>query len=318
MAAIPHSFESRKQKILKDLSVPDDEYTDSSPKGSVDVGIRDLIHNINELPGLVTTSSCAGRISIYLEGNKAAVPARSETVLNRSGNGDEGQPRQFAATGGKGGGGKWLFVSHDPVESDRSFHELFEIAPGDGKPRIDEMRGVQLVRFHFEPMILHIMAASLKHAQPVLAAASSAGFRESGLQSLRNLDDEGTSPIVAVRSSGLALESIIGIREPHSDGDIARSLVSEEYLRMLVAVANERFKVNIERVARFRAKLMELCSPQAAPGKKEGWEDPDSRRERKRMEGLQRKKELEGTKHNQNEKATHDTDDEECYGLPEG
>ena len=164
MAAIPHTFELRKQKILKDLSVPDDEYTDFSPKGSVDVGIRDLIHDINELPGLVTTSSCAGRISIYLEGNKAAVSVQDETSLGISGNGsgfsDEKslgrQQKRFAATGGKGGGGKWLFVSHDPVESGKSFHELFKLVPGDGKPRADNVEGVRFVRFHFEPMVSHL------------------------------------------------------------------------------------------------------------------------------------------------------------------
>lgn len=155
MTAISKSFESRKHKILKDLSVPDEEYTDLSPKGSVDEGIRDLIHNINELPGLVTTSSCAGRISIYLEGNKAAISVKNEDedeVLN-----DKdlvSVQKRFAATGGKGGGGKWLFVSHDPVKSDKPFHGLFEIVSGDGKPRMEPMDGgVQFVRFHFEPMV---------------------------------------------------------------------------------------------------------------------------------------------------------------------
>lgn len=57
VCTIPEVFESRKRKILADLSVPDTEYTDLSPKGSVDEGIRDLIRDINALPGLVTTSS---------------------------------------------------------------------------------------------------------------------------------------------------------------------------------------------------------------------------------------------------------------------
>lgn len=161
MTAISQSFESRKQKILKDLSVPDEEYTDFSPKGSVDEGIRDLIHDINELPGLVTTSSCAGRISIYLEGNKAATSVQNEIELDKSGNGDETfdenalerQQKRFAATGGKGGGGKWLFVSHESVKSDKPFHELFGMVAGDGIPRMDQPEGVQLVRFHFEPMV---------------------------------------------------------------------------------------------------------------------------------------------------------------------
>ena len=153
------------------------------------------------------------------------------------------------------------------------------------------------------------MAASLKHAQPVLAAAASAGFRESGLQSLRNLDDKDAFPIVAVRSSGLALESIIGLRERHDDGDVARGLVSEDYLRMLVAIAHERFKTNTERVERFRTKLMELNS---SPSKPPGWEDQDVRRARKRMEGLQRKKDMEAINHEDSTVA-----DEEDLDFPD-
>ena len=125
--------------------------------------------------------------------------------------------------------------------------------------------------------ILHIMAATLKHARPVLAAASSAGFRESGLQSLRCLDAAGehrrqgadASPIVAVRSSGLFLESIIGYTccpdDDEDDDSIAHNpvsptaihcLVTEEYLRLLVSIANERFTTNSERIGRFRTHLL--------------------------------------------------------------
>lgn len=140
------------------------------------------------------------------------------------------------------------------------------------------------------------MAASLHHAHPVLSAASAAGFRESGLQSLRCLDDEGISPIVAVRSSGLALESVIGYCEVGDDDDdgeepIIRSLVSEEYLRMLMDMSNERFEVNVDRKERFRAVLLDLYQGQKAKRSKSGWEDAEKRRERKRAEGLRRQQE---------------------------
>lgn len=152
---IPAVFETRKNKILEELSLPDDEYTDASPKGSVDEGIRDLIRDINALPGLVTTSSCAGRISVFLEGRK-----KSSTSVQ-----DEQGPaqvqRQFAPSGGKGTG-RWLYVSHDPfVLSESSvsssgtrlfpLHERFGLVPGDGKPPAG--KALQLVRFHFEPLV---------------------------------------------------------------------------------------------------------------------------------------------------------------------
>ncbi|RHZ55930.1 tRNA wybutosine-synthesizing 3 family protein [Aspergillus thermomutatus] len=311
---IPEVFESRKRKILAELSAPDTEYTDLSPKGSVDEGIRDLIHDINALPGLVTTSSCAGRISVFLEGRKKQHDHQQEQL-------------QFAPSGGKGAG-KWLFVSHDPLKSygtdsgsddsdlrqgkdyPRSLHELFGMVPGDGRPLGLKGGGhaPRLVRFHYDPMILHIMAATLQHAHPVLSAAATSGFRESGLQSLRCLEGEnGPSPIVAVRSAGLSLESVIGYCEFSDEEDdtsskepVIRSLVTEEYLQMLVAISNERFSINAERKERFRTSLLNLCSRDQSSGsgtrakaKPEGWEDPAARRERKRAEGLMRKKVLE-------------------------
>ncbi|KAI5277759.1 hypothetical protein KEM52_004848, partial [Ascosphaera acerosa] len=38
------SFSEKKRKILEAISVPDDEYTDLSPKGSIDEGILALMH----------------------------------------------------------------------------------------------------------------------------------------------------------------------------------------------------------------------------------------------------------------------------------
>lgn len=171
---IPPAFAARKSKILSDLSVPDAEYTDLSPKGSVDEGIRDLIRDINGLEGLVTTSSCAGRTSVFAEGRKKnkgktvttdkqddSAAKSAEDVGERAGQ----EQKLFATSGGKGEG-RWLFVSHDPVnlkalddDSKRrpaSYHELFGLAPGDGIPRTavsENEHAVRLVRFHYDPMV---------------------------------------------------------------------------------------------------------------------------------------------------------------------
>ncbi|EGC49049.1 DUF207 domain-containing protein [Histoplasma capsulatum var. duboisii H88] len=322
MASPGPGFKAKKQKIIRDLSVPDEEYTDLSPKGSIDAGIRDLIHNINQMPGLVTTSSCAGRISVFLEGggsererkgigDKEGSSAKEDDRKIVEAEGDIGEsserPPQFAPTGGKGSG-NWLFVSHEPVEIDLDcegnyLHRMFNLVPMDEKiGTINHSGSLRLVRFHFEPMILHIMASSLQHAQPVLAAATMAGFRESGIQSLRCLNDSEAYPIVAVRSSGLALESIIGFHQQfiksESKDVIAKSLVSEAYLRMLLAVANERFKTNANRRDRFWTKLQELSTGHAGDlsSRRAGWEDPEVRRERKREEGLRRSRAAMGPK----------------------
>lgn len=175
---IPETFVSRKRKILAELSIPDAEYTDLSPKGSVDEGIRDLIRDINALPGLVTTSSCAGRISVFLEGRKSK-PQHQPALLGQDEASNEPQ-RQFVPSGGKGAG-KWLFVSHESLENggpesepgsgsdqpdtkrtaekttpaSKSMCKLFGMVPGDGKPpgMNQQGRAPRLVRFHFEPLV---------------------------------------------------------------------------------------------------------------------------------------------------------------------
>lgn len=136
--------------------------------------------------------------------------------------------------------------------------------------------------------ILHIMTASLHHAQPILAAAINAGFRESGVQSLKNLDDPNAFPMIAVRTAGLGISSLVGyIRESEDGEEIDSSLVSEEYLQMMLNTANARFLANQGRIQRLDNNL--FCdgrSQQAA------WEDRQLRRERKRAKGLREQQRL--------------------------
>lgn len=129
------------------------------------------------------------------------------------------------------------------------------------------------------------MTASLHHAQPILAAALTAGFRESGIQSLKNLDDPTAFPMVAIRTSGLALGSVVGcLSESEPDAPV-RSLVEEDYLALLVRLANERFGANAERVCRLGENLF-ARKKSVLPV----WEDKGSRRERLRSEGLERQR----------------------------
>lgn len=218
---IPPSFARRKEAILAQLAVPDDEYTDLSPKGTVDAGIRDLIDEINGLDGLVTTSSCAGRVSVFLEGRRAGKsgPADEGSLLLpghhlaiEDGAGEDGVDVQgqdrgkgdgqgkdeageavvgdlraggtpgsgsgrdeppaissasadtVAGVGGKGGGGRWLFVSHEPVESRGKLDSEPNIVAallGIEEPIFDgregslaeEMGESRLIHFKFEPMV---------------------------------------------------------------------------------------------------------------------------------------------------------------------
>jgi tRNA wybutosine-synthesizing protein 3 len=139
-------FEARKQKILEQLDAPDSEYHDLSPKGSIDAPIRDLISEINGFDGLVTTSSCSGRISVFLEGRKAdSDPLKSAEV-------EEGEGTRA------GPGGAWLFISHDPVEvpqatSSSYFTSKFGLENATGGAVKNPGVHCRFVHLKFEPMV---------------------------------------------------------------------------------------------------------------------------------------------------------------------
>ena len=98
---------------------------------------------------------------------------------------------------------------------------------------------------------------------------------------------KGKPPMVAIRSNGLAMDSIIGIVDDAS-GKV-RSVVEAAYIAMLVRVGNMRFKENAVRMERLAAGLDRVLSVQTRDDG--GWEDRDARRARKRAEGLKRQEE---------------------------
>ncbi|TQS31654.1 hypothetical protein Golomagni_08058, partial [Golovinomyces magnicellulatus] len=212
------AFGDRKAKILQQLAVPDADYTDASPKGSVDEAIRPLLEQVNATDGFVSTSSCAGRVSVFLEGRKATVSAPSTATVA-----DEAPvSERLAGVGGKGGGGTWLYVSHDPYTGTATgedwIKELSLDCPAQPTFNGAQSHDRRLIHFKFEPMILHILTASSEHAQLLLRCALQAGFRESGAVSLTPPSISGVSsgdamPIVAVRSMGLSLESLVGYED---------------------------------------------------------------------------------------------------------
>ncbi|KAI9670799.1 MAG: hypothetical protein M1829_004688 [Trizodia sp. TS-e1964] len=297
-APTPSSFQRKKETILRHLALPEDQYTDHSPKGSVDEGIRALLAEINTCPGLVTTSSCAGRISVFLEGQKRCPDTDAEFKYSiddsgrRAGAPEGKEEKKLAGLGGKGNGGRWLFVSHTPLAlpstGSNPLTALFGLTPAPpaaASELLPPPLNSRYVHFKFEPMILHIQAASHADAQRVLGAAMQAGFRESGALNLVGAGVEGAAPIVAVRSAGLGFDSVVGVLRGGGQGEVC-SVVDEAYLRMVVGMANERFEENERRKGKFRQLL------RAGAEETEGWEDRGVRSARMRGEGLARREEL--------------------------
>ena len=163
---IPAEFVRKKQKILDSLAIPDADYTDKSPKGSVDKGIIGIIGDINGIEGLITTSSCAGRVSVFLEGSKSdpiSLGPEDDGILRS-------ETLQTIVPGGKGRGGRWLFVSHDLVgRSSESvleglqggfFARLFGIGSKRDASEISDTTRTRFVKFQFEPMVSCLRSTS--------------------------------------------------------------------------------------------------------------------------------------------------------------
>ena len=150
-------FDDKKREILGRLSLTDDDYTDASPKGSIDDGIRELVRQINSIPGFISTSSCAGRVAVFLEGaQKQSITQGPRVEGEDVHSGDAGQA--IAASSGGKGGGKWLFTSHTPVDLEKlsnegalSRHLGFSSTLQVSSPPLN-LRP-QFVHLKFEPMV---------------------------------------------------------------------------------------------------------------------------------------------------------------------
>ncbi|KAI5810006.1 methyltransferase TYW3-domain-containing protein [Peziza echinospora] len=282
-------FERRKQVILEGLA---DSGPDASPKGSVDAEIIAMVNLLNQQEGVVTTSSCAGRISVFIEGNTVDSP--------------------LAGFGGKGSEGRWFYVSHQPVPVGTIPWSELGQAPAAGDADSQHVIGedTRFIHFKFEPMILHVMTSTLDLAQKILKIALSSGFRESGIM------NASIPPTVAIRSTGLALDSIIGFVDPKTSQP--QKNVDDAYLNTLVQVSQMRFKENERRRILLYKRLEEGFGKQLGLENKPDWEDKMVRHERLKREGLLRKAEAERVKNSSRVNAGFAPESEDFLALHEG
>jgi tRNA wybutosine-synthesizing protein 3 len=127
----------------------------------------------------------------------------------------------------------------------------------------------------------------LQAAGLILTAALDAGFRESGAMDLQCARIPDAPIMVGIRSMGVSFDCIIGYQE--EDGTL-HSIVDDKYVRNMLVIANSRFQTNGERTHRFQTNVNRLFRTE--PEK----EDEETRRQRKRAEGLARQQLLNGHK----------------------
>uniref|UniRef100_A0ACD5UZW0 Uncharacterized protein n=1 Tax=Avena sativa TaxID=4498 RepID=A0ACD5UZW0_AVESA len=195
---------------------------DKSPKGGVDAPIAQLLEALNSHADLFTTSSCSGRISVLAQ--PSPKPHSSEP-----------KPKKKARGGG------WVYISHDPADPDAVVKLLFSGTGGRAKGAGDELV------FRFEPMIVAVECRDVLAAASLVAAAIHAGFRESGITSLQR------RAMVAIRSS-IRMEVPLGLTD--------ELVVSPEYIRYLVSIANCKMEANKKRMDGF----LDLLQSKGLPG----------------------------------------------------
>ncbi|XP_027332177.1 tRNA wybutosine-synthesizing protein 2/3/4 isoform X2 [Abrus precatorius] len=129
----------------------------------------------------------------------------------------------------KARGGSWLFVSHNPADPDSVLSLLFPFESTHSSL-------VSELVFRFEPLIIALECRDLSSALSLLSLAISCGFRESGITNANK------RVIIAIRCS---------IRLEVPLGDTRELMVTPEYVRYLVQVANDKMEANRKRTERF-------------------------------------------------------------------
>jgi tRNA wybutosine-synthesizing protein 3 len=222
MNAAPDSdigFATRRAAVLAELAA---DAGDLSRAGHVDARARRCVGVVNLHPHFYTTSSCAGRVSLFAD----------PTAATRAG-------------GMKGG--EWVYVNHEPADADDVVAAVAHKLEGEGARGGDPECTLVL---RFEPFILAVEAVSVEEGSRMVAAAREAGFRESGITSCDK------RIIIAVRCSIRMEVPVVskGVR-----------LVTEEGLRGLIAIANEKHAANAARADRLVERFTAVFGAELEP-----------------------------------------------------
>jgi tRNA wybutosine-synthesizing protein 3 len=201
------TFETMKRDIIQKMN----EGIDFSPKGSIDLPIRELVSFLNSHNDYVTTSSCSGRISIYRDDN---------LTLTKS--------------------IRWLLVQHSEVTSSAVKESVLKQEEISVQTQIqskvsDNNNSLSVLKC--EGFILHILCRDIDSARTLYALAMGCGFRESGLSI-------GTKKIIlAIRTTAFGLELPIACGKT--------LILNENAQDIIVKEANTRLRCNFARIDKF-------------------------------------------------------------------
>jgi len=135
------SFEQRKQDVLS--------RADQSNKGSIDKHIKTLCNKINSMPEYFTTSSCAGRIRLFVEPHTAKKYDSEE-----------------------------VFSSHEMID-EKQHDDLWKKVNEFSDNNSDDTLWLKQ-----EAVIFHVVCKDLDAAQLILNKAKEAGIKRAGIISI--------------------------------------------------------------------------------------------------------------------------------------
>jgi tRNA wybutosine-synthesizing protein 3 len=255
LSVLPSFPQIRRQNLL---TLYGNTKGDKSRAGHVDEHIQDLVNCINRHSSYVTLSSCSGRIAFFDPAAtcKSSVIATETTYIRseeaariKTANADSDN------VGGKGGGGSWLLVSHDAIDSESDLLPFF--APSEVKSRviqgnpstIDDLEEERICFLKLEPMLLHVAASNLYHGKLLLQVALQQGFRESGLI----VTDHRVT--VAIRSNSLSLSIPLSRIFNHP------LQPSSAYLKALTMECNRRLRLNLQLLHKLHFAIQQKLFP---------------------------------------------------------
>lgn len=263
-----NAFDQKKSSIVGEINSIE---PDLSPKGTIDELCIPIIDLINSHEDMVTTSSCSGRISVFIEGSKN---------FN-----DE------IKVGGKGQGGRWLYVSHSSNNiigwldrlMNNELEEKIDVTLNITEELSEFVGSTRYVLYKYEPFILHVKCRDSDSASRLYNTAMSCGFRESGI---------GSNNIVAIRIN-IKLDVPIGYLNESSNE--LKLFVSTEYIKLLDKLTLTKFNDNAKKMDQLYKKINDeiiITKLHTNDNKGDKKESKEERRQRKIQEGLERQRTL--------------------------
>ncbi|OWB61973.1 transferase activity protein [[Candida] boidinii] len=285
------SFDQKKESIQREISETTSDSPDASPKGTIDELCIPIIKLINSHNDLVTTSSCSGRASVFIEGSKlrkSNIETSQEQIKETEADNNNNQDISDYKIGAKGEGGHWLFVTHNENEVDGWWKDKgikFSKDVFQAKKVSDFDLSTRYILFKYEPLILHVKCRNFEAAKLLFTTAMECGYRESGI---------GANNIVAIRTS-IRLDVPIGYIDESKEELV--SIVSEDYLDLMTIMSLDRFKENSRKLNQLYESIdKNIIKSNPIIKEKQVVESREEKRIRKMKEGMARRDEVRAMK----------------------